>query len=473
MDSAADQVNVAKVYEAGQEQVFEYWDELNSDQRRSLLTQLDAIDFQEFGRLVRTHLLDPEKNDASSTLEELKPAEMIPTQGSTHLAQERQLAQRVGFETLRRGEVGILLVAGGQGTRLQFDGPKGLFPLGPLSGRTLFQYLAEKIRALQLRVKRNLTWIIMTSPANHEETVSYIQTHGFFGLHPSDVIFRAQGMLPSVDPRRAKMLLTAKHEIALSPNGHGGAIRVLQALGPELEKRGVRHIFTHQVDNPLVRMCDPTFVGFHVLRQSQFSSKAVAKRHADEKVGVFCRSGLALRVVEYTELTPQARTALDATGRLAFRAGNIAQHIISMEFLCGDAAAGNFNVPYHVARKALRYLRNGAPVAADRPNSVRFESFLFDAIPYAKNPIVVEALREREFAPVKNLSGEDSPDECRGLLTAEWARWFAESGVVFPPSQGGSKYPVEISPLFADSAEELRDRLAERTFDLRAPVVLE
>ncbi|MEM7262976.1 MAG: UTP--glucose-1-phosphate uridylyltransferase, partial [Planctomycetota bacterium] len=233
---------------------------------------------------------------------------------------------------------------------------------------------------------------------------------------------------------------------------------------PDLVARvcGIEYVFTYQVDNPMVNMCDPAFVGFHIIHNSDFSSKATPKNGPDEKVGVFCRSGSETRVVEYTELGEEEREARDENGKLRFSAGNIAVHVVSTDFLFPDDGESAFEMPYHVAKKAISYIRDGEIVESAEPNSIRFESFLFDVLPLASNPVIMEVLREREFAPVKNLEGSDSPDTARALMQVEWARWLEEAGVNVPRNADGAlKHRIEISPLYATTPEELADRIPD------------
>ncbi|MEE8142817.1 MAG: UTP--glucose-1-phosphate uridylyltransferase, partial [Planctomycetota bacterium] len=360
------------------------------------------------------------------------------------------------------------------GTRLGFDGPKGSYPIAPVTQKSLFQLYAEKILALQRRLRRSLRWFLMTSPSNHKQTQHFFRNHNYFGLNPADISFHAQAMLPVVDPRRGKILLRSKCEIALSPNGHGGAVQIIQSLGDTLRELGIVYLFTHQVDNPMVRMCDPIFIGYHRLQNSHFSSKAVAKADADERVGVFCRSGKKLVLVEYSELGEREKHAQDPDGRLSFRAGNIAQHVISVSLLCPEDQAPSFVMPYHVAHKITPYLRNGELVNAEAPNSIRFESFLFDVLPYATNPVVLETTRAEEFAPLKNSAGPNSPDTCQRAMMEEWARWLETAGVALPRnSEHEINMKLEISPLFATSAKELRARLNGDNLTLHDPLLLE
>jgi UDP-N-acetylglucosamine/UDP-N-acetylgalactosamine diphosphorylase len=462
VESAEDQALVSKVYEAKQEQVFRYWDTLPAADRRALLAQIASIDFSELGRLVRKGLIEPPAERGGA----LEPAELLPA------AAAGVPETAAGLEALRRGEVGVFLVAGGQGTRLGFEGPKGCFPLLPITGATLFQHFAEKIVALGRRVRRRIPWFIMTSRTNDEATREFFRAHRWFGLSPDEVNIRPQAMLPVVDAQGGKILLSSPSELVLGPNGHGGAVRVMQELREAIAGHGVRHLFYHQVDNPLVRIADPAFIGLHIRRDSQFSSKAIEKRSPEEKVGVFCRDGDRVRVVEYTELGERERHARDAEGRLRFRAGNIATHVFAVDFVAPEEGAG-FEMPYHIARKAVSHLSDGVRVDGATPNSVRFESFIFDILPRARHPVVLVADREREFAPVKNAEGENSPTATRRALVAEWAHWLEAAGVEVPRGPSGDpRHPIEISPLVADTAEELAAALAEREIDPRGPILL-
>ncbi|MCI0652339.1 MAG: UTP--glucose-1-phosphate uridylyltransferase, partial [Planctomycetes bacterium] len=362
---------------------------------------------------------------------------------------------------------------GGQGTRLRFAGPKGMFPIGPVTGRTLFQLHAEKILAWARRLRKRLTWIIMTSDANDAATRDYFARNAFFGHDPADVFFAQQGMFPVVDPHDGKILLESKSRILLGPDGHGGAFKVLCTLRPMLAERGIEHLFYFQVDNPLVRILDPAMIGYHVLRESQFTSKAVAKSHPGEKVGVFCNGPDGLSVVEYTELGEEERTARDPSGALRFRAGNIAIHVLSCSLLDGSARGGLLDLPVHVARKATPHFQDGRAVDSTEPNSFKFETFIFDALPLAKNPLVLETLRGDEFAPVKNLEGADSPATAKTALSDLYAEWLAEAGVDVPRDAAGhAQARIEISPLFADGPDVLAESLAGKRIAVSDPLVL-
>lgn len=465
VEDAVDQAVVAKFYEAGQEHLFADWQQLESPHRRTLLEDLHQIDLGLLQQLIRDHL------DSDATLAPIAaptPPRWIPLGDPT-----RKGADQAGLETLRRGEVAVLLVAGGVGTRLGHPGPKGAFPLLPSSGATLFQIFAESICRLQKQLGKNIHWLIMTSPSNHEETVEYFRQHSYHGLFPSEVSILPQHQLPVLDPRRGKILRSDPGHVLFAPDGHGGAIRLLQRESKRLRDRGIRHIYTHQVDNPLAWIADPELLGLHLAESSQFTSKAVAKTDPEEKVGIFCKVGDRMRVIEYSELAESDRHAREESGELSFRAGNIATHVIDLDFIAPADENDALQLPFHQASKSVRHWCDGRWQQAEQPNSVRFETFIFDVLPLCQRALVVEADRELEFAPVKNGTGVDSPDTSRAAMQKLWSRWLIEAGVELTLNDEGiPDRAVEISPLVAGNAEELKKYLADVELPVEGPILL-
>ena len=325
---------------AGQGQVFAYWGELNEAERAALLAQAAEIDLAEIARLSRTFVQSPAPASAGDW-SGLTPApyEKLPEHGGD--AAVWAAAEAAGEAALRAGRVAAFTVAGGQGTRLGYDGPKGTFAVTPVRGKSLFQVFAEKIAAAGRRHGRPLHWFIMTSHANHEATEAFFREHAHFGLDAERVHFFRQGRMPAVD-FQGKILLESRSAIALSPDGHGGSFRALHRSGALdlMAREGVDTLSYFQVDNPLVRCIDPAFLGFHLLRGSEMSSKMVPKAYAEEKVGLFCVRDGRTCVVEYSDmpLARQRETAPD--GALRFLAGSIAIHVIDREFARRMAAGG-------------------------------------------------------------------------------------------------------------------------------------
>jgi UDP-N-acetylglucosamine/UDP-N-acetylgalactosamine diphosphorylase len=434
---------------AQQGQVFAFFDRLTLAQQQGLLAQAAEIDLAELDRLNRSLL---GRAAASVDLTDLAPApyERLPQHGGDPTAWAR--AKAAGEDALRAGRVAAFTVAGGQGTRLGFDGPKGTFPVTPLRHKTLFQVFAEKILAAGLRYGRPLHWFIMTSHANHEATEAFFAEHKWFGLDPARVHFFRQGRMPAVD-FNGRILLEAEDTIALSPDGHGGSLRALERSGALdlMRREGVDLLSYFQVDNPLVRCIDPAFIGWHLLRGSEMSSKMVPKAYAEEKVGHFCVQRGRVVVVEYSDLPVAQQREQDAAGQLRYLAGSIAIHLLDREFIRRMATGGaDVSLPFHRADKKIPALdAQGVPVRPEKPNGVKFELFVFDALPFARNPVVIETLRQNDFSPVKNAEGVDSPQTCRDDQLRQFGRWLASAGAEFERDATGlPRVQIEVAPSF-------------------------
>ncbi len=442
---------------AGQGHVFAFFNQLPAAGQQALLAEAAEIDLDELALLTRTLLA---KNPAASAgLSDLAPAPYVPLpeQGGDAVAWVQ--AKAAGEAALRAGRVAAFTVAGGQGTRLGWDGPKGTFPVTPVKRKPLFQVFAEKLRAAGARYGRPLHWFIMTSHANHEATAAFFAEHKFFGLDPARVHFFRQGRMPAVD-FTGKILLEAPGRIAMSPDGHGGSLRALDRSGvlDLLKSEGIDTISYFQVDNPLVRCIDPSFLGWHLGQGSEMSSKMVPKAYPEEKLGHFCVQQGRLVVIEYSDLPLDRQRENDpAAGRLRFHAGSIAIHVLDREFVrrmarstgSGQAhsagsgqAAGENRLAFHRADKKISVIdAAGKPVQPAAPNGVKFEMFVFDALPFAKNPIVIETRRADDFSPVKNAAGTDSPQTCRDDQLRQFARWLRAAGVAVETDEGGRPAP--------------------------------
>jgi UDP-N-acetylglucosamine/UDP-N-acetylgalactosamine diphosphorylase len=452
---------------AGQGHVFRFFDRLSPSSQASLLRQAAGIDLAEIDHLVRTLVRGTGGSGAAAKdYGGIAPAPYIPLPGSGGDAARWREAAIVGESALRAGRVAAFTVAGGQGTRLGFDGPKGTFPVTPVAGKTLFQVFAEKILAASRRYGRPIPWFIMTSDINHDATVAFFEEHRHFGLDPAGVRFFSQGLMPAVTPE-GKILLSAPDQIALSPDGHGGSLRALVRNGctARMEELGIDLLSYFQVDNPLVRPLDPAFLGFHLLEESEASSKTCLKAYPEEKVGVFVSRDGVLEVLEYSDLPAELVQARDADGQIRFRAGSIAIHVFSRALVerMGAAEDPALRLPFHLARKKVPTVDDqGNPVEPEAPNGIKFEMFVFDALPFARNPLVVETARSEEFSPVKNAAGNDSPQTCREDQLRQFARWARAAGHDVPVDATGlPDFPFEISPLFADSAEAFAARGGE------------
>jgi UDP-N-acetylglucosamine/UDP-N-acetylgalactosamine diphosphorylase len=444
---------------AGQGQVFAFWDRLDRGAQRRLADEAGEIDLAEIDRLVRT--LVGGGAAAGVDLNGLAPApyEPLPEHGGNAEAWAR--AAGVGESALREGRVAAFTVAGGQGTRLGYDGPKGTFPVTPVRGKSLFAVFAEKLDAAGRRYGRPLHWFIMTSHQNHGATEAYFAEHRHFGLDPGRVHLFRQGRMPAVD-FSGKILLEAPGAIALSPDGHGGSLRALERSGALdlMAAEGIDTLSYFQVDNPLVRCVDPAFLGWHRLRGSEMSSKTVPKAHAGEKLGHFCLLRGQLVVIEYSDLPEALQRETDpANGELRYRSGSIAIHALDREFI-RRMARGSGGLPFHRADKKIPTVdADGRTVKPDRPNGVKFELFVFDALPFAANPVVIETNRADDFSPVKNAEGSDSPASCRADQLRQFGRWLRAAGASLATDPSGlPEIALEVSPRFGYDEGTFRER---------------
>jgi UDP-N-acetylglucosamine/UDP-N-acetylgalactosamine diphosphorylase len=453
--------------QAGQGHVFSFFRGLSEAEQRRLLGEASEIDLKEVEHLVSS--LVKTKHAAAVDLSDLTPAayQSRPEQGGDIAAWAK--AKAAGEEALRKGRVAIFTVAGGQGTRLGYDGPKGTFPVSPLKNKTLFQIFAEKVKAAGLRYGRPLHWFIMTSHQNHAATESFFQEHRYFGLDKSRVHFFKQGRMPAVD-FEGKIMLESKGGIAMSPDGHGGSLRALERSGSLdlLKSEGIDALSYFQVDNPLVRCVDPSFIGWHVLTKSEMSSKMIPKAYPLEKVGHFCEQRGRKVVIEYSDLPAAMQQELDpATGKLRFIAGSIAIHILDRDFVRRMAAGGENALPFHRADKKIPTIdASGAAIKPEKANGVKFEMFVFDALPSAKNPVIIETPRADDFSPVKNATGVDSAKTCRDDQLRQFARWLVANGAEVKTDQTGlPAATIEVSPLFGYDEDSFADswkRLARK-----------
>lgn len=450
--------------DASQAHVLKFWDELSNVERQSLLSQIASTDLKTLNRIWQSSNSDNSPVDTTARIESAGMPDKVIQQPRT--AADTDLwkqAAAVGERELQEGRVAVITVAGGQGSRLGFEHPKGMFPIGPISDRTLFQIFAEQILARRKRHDAAIPWLIMTSNATHAETLEFLEQQNYFQLGRDTVHLFQQGSLPALDAASGRILMTSRSELALSPDGHGGLVAAIANAGllELLSRNGIRHLFYHQVDNPTAILCDPAFVGFHSLQSSQLSTNVVRKLSPTERMGVLASINGRTEIVEYSELTPEQSARCDASGDWIFWAGNTAIHIFDREFVEQLAADGG-KLPLHVARKNVPFIDdNGVTIQPDdpaKPNAIKFERFIFDALPIAERTLIVEGHREREFNPVKNRDGADSPDTCRAALSRIGREWLSAASHAVADDA-----PVEISPLQALDSQELAQKIASQS----------
>ena len=463
---------------AAQGHVLRWWDELDSAGRARLMEQLRSVELDRLRALI-ADVRAGRINAPPAGRPELPDYVRLPATPEEKSAREN--ARAAGERLFRAGKVAAVTVAGGQGTRMGFDAPKGTFPIGPVSGRSLFQIHAERILATRRRCGGALPWYIMTSDATDQPTKDFFEKHAWFGLPREDVRFFRQRMIPALDPN-LRLVLVAKDQILLSPNGHGGTLTALAESGmlDDMERRGVKEISYFHVDNALAPAADPVFVGCHSLAGAEMSCKALWKREPEEPLGAFVRVADAggstrrarLVVREYSDLTREQMHERTAGGQLLYGLGSIGMHVLRVDFVRRETQPGS-SLPFHRAEKSSPFLdESGARVQPKDKNVYKFETFIFDALRDARRIVVLEVRREEEFSPLKNAEGKDSPETARRDMSALYAGWLEQAGVHVPRDERGApKHPVEISPLFALDAAELAGKIP-RDLNVAGPILL-
>jgi len=437
----------------GQEEIFRFWEDLNTKERSLFLDQLNNIDWEECQKAL-TDVFSPTEAREAVTC----PADIFSSKDNEKQAKEYR---QVGEELLSQGRVAALTVAGGQGTRLGHSGPKGTFPCGPVTQKTLFRQYGESLLYFSKKFSITPYWFVMTSTSNHQDTVSYFKKAEYFGLSPKKIKIFSQGELPVFD-ENGKVLLESKYSIATSPNGHGGVFQALHRSKSIklMEEDGVDFISYFQVDNPMVYCLDPLFIGLHASKKSDMSSKAVVKKTPQEKVGIFVRKQNRIQVLEYSDAPREILQAVDENGNPLFNLGNIAIHMINRTFikkLSRNSKNKTSYLPYHPAHKKVPFLdRIGLSKMPDKPNAIKAEMFVFDSLSVAENGQIQIISRDEQFAPIKNAKGEDSIETSRQLLLDRGKGWLNAARI-------RSDENIEISPLFAPTKEYFIEECTKKT----------
>ncbi|CBI27203.3 hypothetical protein VitviT2T_000117 [Vitis vinifera] len=467
--AAPPQALLERLKDYGQEYTFALWDELSAEERDLLVKDIESLDLSRVDRIIRCSLrsqglptaaIEPVPESSVSTVEE-------------RTLEERERWWKMGLKAISEGKLAVVLLSGGQGTRLGSSDPKGCFNIGLPSGKSLFQLQAERILCVQRLAAQStnegsggfvpIHWYIMTSPFTDDVTRKFFESHKYFGLEADQITFFQQGTIPCIS-KDGRFIMETPYKVAKAPDGNGGVYSALKSsrLLEDMATRGVKYLDCYGVDNALVRVADPTFLGYFIDKGVASAAKVVRKAYPQEKVGVFVRRGKGgpLSVVEYSELDPTLASAINQeTGRLRYCWSNVCLHMFTLDFLNQVANGLEKDSIYHLAEKKIASTHGYTM-------GLKLEQFIFDAFPYAPSTALYEVLREEEFAPVKNANGSnfDTPDSAKLLVLRLHTRWVVAAGGFLTHSVPLYATGVEISPLCSYSGENLEAICRGRTF---------
>ncbi|XP_018322656.1 UDP-N-acetylhexosamine pyrophosphorylase [Agrilus planipennis] len=466
---------INRLEKAEQSHLLRFYDELDDNQKQNLLSQLENLDIEEINKLFKNALssLQETVKKLDDKMEPIPPSQFESRVNSS--PEQLEKYRSIGLKEISEGRVCALLLGGGQGTRLGVSYPKIMYSVGLPSGKSLCQIQAERILKLQemasSRYGKNckIPWYIMTSGPSREATEKFLRDNKFFGLDEDDVVFFEQGVLPCFD-MNGKILLETKSRISFAPDGNGGIYRALYQSGVlnDMGKRGIDYIHVYSVDNILVKVADPIFIGYCVSKNADCGAKTVSKQSPTEAVGVVCRVDGKFQVVEYSEITEKTASLRDDKENLIFKDGNICNHFFTVTFLRRIGEKHENNLKLHVAKKKIPYVNDqGETVKPNAPNGIKIEKFIFDVFEYSKFFVTWEVPRDSEFSALKNSDdiGKECPSTARQSLFNLHKKYIENAG---GQVEGNV---VEISPLLSYEGEDLESLVKGKKF--KEPVLLQ
>lgn len=396
-----------------QQHLLNYAKDLSEEEYKNLIEEIEAIDFD-----LVTKLYKDTKNSAELLNADKGEITPLPCVDKASMSKEEyNNYYNLGISLMKQGKYAALTMAGGQGTRLGYSGPKGSYFLGEPINKSLFQIQCQRLAARNKELGCIIPWYIMTSRENDLQTKQFFRDNDYFGYDKNSIMFFKQGFLPML-LEDGRIVMTDKKTIKQGADGHGGVFKAAIDSGAvaDMKRRGVEWIFVGGIDNILVRLDDPLFVGYLAANNFRLGGKSLIKRDPYEKAGVFCKRGGRPCVIEYTEISDEMAHATDEQGKYLY--GDL--HILCNMFNIGvfDDMA-NCGLPYHVAHKKTDYIdEHGNLIKPDAPNAYKYEAFMFDAFEYYENMGILRVKREEEFAPIKNKEGQDSPQSATELYIA-------------------------------------------------------
>lgn len=464
MDNTSDQRYsslAASLEKYGQGHVLQWWEELDQAGRDQLAGELEELDLEEMEEMYRKTCLEPEDRDMSS----MEPVEASLCESMVTSSQASlETYTKVALTEAAQGRVGVLLLAGGQGTRLGVGYPKGMYNIGLPSNKTLYQIQIERILRLQELAWRltgergKIQMYIMTSEATREPTLDFLRENDYFGLCEDQLTIFEQRVIPALD-MAGKFILETKSKLARSPDGNGGLYWALRRQGvlEDLERKDVRFLHVYCVDNVLVKVADPVFMGYCISKNAESGNKVCEKILPEEAVGVVCKLAGRIQVVEYSEISAETSRLTTPDGKLTYKGGNICNHFFTRDFLKRVCDKHERDLPHHIAKKKIPFTdpKTGVPHKPEISNGMKLEKFVFDVFQFADSFVLWECVREDEFSPLKNgdsAAAKDTPSTARMSVYDLHRRYMESAGAIIENQEDNT---LELSPLLTYSGEGL------------------
>ena len=392
-----------KLKECGQEHVLRYFEDLSEDEKQGLLEQIELTDFS---------VIEQGKNASAAQKGKISPLESLELDA---INENKERYTMLGMDAIKAGKVAAVLLAGGMGTRLGSDDPKGMYNIGKTKDVYIFQRIVENLMDVVNAAQKEIYLFVMTSDKNHVKTVNFFKGHNYFGYNENYVKFFMQEMAPATD-YEGKVYMESKFQISNSPNGNGGWFSSMKKWGilDIIHQEGIEYLNVFAVDNVLQRIADPCFVGAVIEHQVEAGAKVVKKAAPDEKVGVMCLEDGKPSVIEYYELTDELMNTLNEKGERVYNFGAILNYLFEVKAL--ERIIDN-QLQVHIVEKKIPYMDgNGNYIKPETPNGHKYELLILDMIHELRNCLPFEVERNKEFAPIKNKTGVDSVESARALL---------------------------------------------------------
>ena len=387
--------------------VLKILENIDNDKKEELANQILKVNFEQVKRLFNN---TEKKIKGQDKIEPIKYVDKNKIN-----SKQKQEIEKIGERIIRQNQYAVVTMAGGQGTRLGWKGPKGTFKLDVgENGKYIFEILANSLKSKTSKYGKEIYWYIMTSIDNNDETIRFFEEHNYFGYNKEKVKFFTQNILPLLD-FDGNILIDSKLNVKEASDGNGGVFIALKnsKMIEDMKLHNIKWVYVCGVDNIMANMVDEVLLGLAIKNNVPSASKSVKKAYPEERVGIFCKKNGKPAIIEYIDMDRKMIYAEDENGELLYGESNIVGHLFNVETL---EKMAEYDFEYHCAKKKNSFLdENLKEVVPQEPNTLKFEAFIFDGFEYIEDMVILRVNREEEFAPIKNEKGVDSPETAKEI----------------------------------------------------------